>query len=82
MPDCVSLTETSLEQFHKFIKYLVDNNLFDDVYQHLIKFGHDKIRVSIEPVKEIQQFIADRHGGIAKAPKDAQLIITSAHSHC
>jgi len=49
MPSCLTLTEMSLEQFRMFIKYLSQNNLLDEAYDHLKKSGHDKIRVSIEP---------------------------------
>lgn len=44
------LTETSVEQFMDFMKFIGNNNLWDEVEQHLKAEGIAKVVVSSEPL--------------------------------
>jgi hypothetical protein len=82
MPNCLPLTETGIDNFKIFIKFLAENDLIEKAANHLKAKGHDKIRVSIEPILEIQAFIKEEFESRGEVSKSAQMIIQSAHNNC
>ncbi len=82
MPSCLTLTETGIDNFKILMKFLAENGLLEKAAEHLKSKGHDKIRVSIEPILEIQAFIKQEFEAKGEIPRNAQMVIQSAHSHC
>ena len=56
----VSLTETTVEQFKRFMKFIGDNNLWDEVEQHLKADGINTIFISNPPIVSIRRLITDK----------------------
>src|SRR5687768_498816 len=54
------LTETSIEQFKDFMKFIGDNNLWDEVEQHLKADGIVNVVVSSRPIESIRRLITDK----------------------
>jgi hypothetical protein len=54
------LTETSVEQFMNFMKFIGNNNLWDEVEQHLKAEGITNVVVSSEPIESIRRLITDK----------------------
>jgi hypothetical protein len=54
------LTETSVEQFIDFIKFIGNNNLWNEVAQHLKAEGIANIVVSSEPIASVRRLITDK----------------------
>jgi len=54
------LMETSVEQFIDFIKFIGNNNLWDEVKQHLKAEGIANIVVSSEPIASVRRLITDK----------------------
>jgi hypothetical protein len=53
------LTETSIERFIDFTRFIADNNLWDEVKQHLKTEGIVKITVSSQPIQSIRRLITE-----------------------
>ena len=82
MPNCTTLTETGIDNFKIFVKFLAEYDLIDKAADHLKSKGHDKMRVSIEVVQEIQQFIKQEFEARGEKNRAADMVIMSAHHHC
>jgi hypothetical protein len=79
MPDPTKLTETGIDNFKIFVKFLAERDLLDQVTADLKSKGHEKIQVSIEVVQDIQAFLRTQF--TAKADKAADMVIQSAHNN-
>ena len=55
-----SLTETSVEQFKDFMKFIGDNNLWDEVEQCLKADGISNVVVSSLPIQSIRRLITEK----------------------
>jgi hypothetical protein len=64
------------------LKFLAENDLLDKAAEHLKAKGHDKIRISIEPIQEIQAFIKQEFEAKGEVPRNAQMVIMSSHNNC
>jgi hypothetical protein len=53
------LTETPVENFISFVRFLAENNLWDDAREALEAAGIGTIRVSTEPIRVIRKLIND-----------------------
>ena len=80
MPNPEILTETGIDNFKIFIKFLAENDLVEKAAADLKAKGHEKIRVSIEVVKDLQAFIKQEYA--AKSNKAADMVTMSAHNNC
>ena len=72
-------TDTSTEQFAEFIAFLVKNDLLDDALTELNSKGLNKIRVSVQHIRVMQEFIKNRYAAADKRPAGADVIPLSAH---
>lgn len=72
------LTETSIDQFGAFIKFLADENLIDKAVEHLKNKGLDKIIVSVEHVLEVQSMMKAH---FTTPDARAQAVILSSHNN-
>lgn len=68
-------TDTTTAQFLEFIKFLAENNLLDEAAAHLNSKGLNKIRVSVQHIRAIQELIKDKYQNKPKASST----IMSAH---
>ncbi|MDP1615031.1 MAG: hypothetical protein Q8L68_04470 [Methylococcales bacterium] len=50
---------------------MAENDLLDKAAEHLKAKGHDKIRISIEPIQEIQAFIKQEFEAKGEIPRNA-----------
>ena len=82
MPSCEALSETGIENFRIFLKFLADNNLIDDAASYLKSKGHERVRVSIEVIQDVQQFLREKYEAAGTMTPEAKIVIDSAHSHC
>ena len=82
MPSCLTLTETGIDKFKMMVKFLAENNLLDKAAAHLKEKGYDRIRVSIEPIQEIQAFIKQEYEAKGEIPRNARVVIESSHNNC
>lgn len=54
------LTGTSVGQFKEFMKFIGDNNLWDEVEQHLKADGIANVVVSSQPIESIRRLITNK----------------------
>jgi hypothetical protein len=66
------LTNTTIEQFKEFMKFIADNKLWEDVEQHLKSKGITEIDVSSAPIAAIRLFITDRLLASARLDRHGQ----------
>ena len=81
MSDPQKLTETGIENFRIFIKYLIDNDLFDDAMDYLKNKGHKSIYISIEPIIEIQKMIKEKAERSKTIDPETERVIKSGHKY-
>lgn len=55
-----ALTETSVDQFKSFMKFIGDNDLWEEVERHLRAEGITRISVSSPPIASIRRLITDK----------------------
>lgn len=82
MPSCLTVSETGIENFRIFLKFLADNNLIDEAAEYLKEKGHTNVRVSIEVIKDVQEFIQKEFEKRGEVTAAAQAVINSGHTHC
>lgn len=82
MDDYERTTETSVDRFAEFIKFLVDEGHFDEAVSLCKSKGLDKLIVSVEHIRAIQEMLKTKLG--TGASQRAQAIIASGHynKHC
>jgi hypothetical protein len=75
----LNLTQTSMTQFRAFMKFVADNNLWDEAEARLNELGYKEIIVSAEPINVIRQLpqekVATEHFQEAHAKLGAKAII-------
>lgn len=82
MPSCLTLSETGIENFRIFLKFLADNNLIDEAAKYLTEKGHTNVRISLEVIKDVQEFIQKEFENRGEVTAEAQAVINSGHTHC
>jgi hypothetical protein len=72
------LTVTAVEQFKAFMKFIGDNNLWDEVEKALLEQGIAEIAVSSKPIQSVRKLIQDKfltRGELSKRSRtEGQLI--------
>jgi hypothetical protein len=56
----LNLTQTSMTQFRAFMKFVADNNLWDEAETRLKELGYKEIIVSAEPINVIRQLLLEK----------------------
>ena len=82
MQDYERTTETSVERFAEFIKFLVEEGHFDEAVAVCKSKGLDNLIVSVEHIRVIQEMLKTKLG--TSASQRANAIIASGHynKHC
>ena len=85
MVNIQNLTETSIERFALFIKFLSENNLIDDAVKHLKEKGYTDIQISVEPIKEIQKMLEHKleqgDSALSLRSEETKKVIMSGHAN-
>lgn len=81
MADHKVLTETGLDNFKFFIKFLANNDLLDEAYDRLKAKGMEKLVISLDAVHEIQAMIKEKSEASGDTSKSAAAVIASAHNN-
>ncbi len=55
-----NLTQTSVKQFRAFMKFIADNNLWDELEQRLHLRGYHDVVVSSEPINIIRDVLREK----------------------
>ncbi|WP_020062908.1 hypothetical protein [Bacillus sp. 123MFChir2] len=62
--DIERLAEVPVHRLKKFLSFIAEHNLWDDLEQHLKDRGCKKLLMSFEPVKEIGNIIQTKSAGL------------------
>jgi len=75
MSEEIGLIRTKIDNFKFMLKYIVNNDLIDDVVDHLSESGQTELLISASFVTEIQKFLSERE----ISDKASIRIVASAH---
>jgi hypothetical protein len=77
--DITSLTQTSVKRFTNFMKFIADNNLWEEAHQHLEANGCTELLVSTEPINAMRVLLQQKLSAgtqlTAEARTQAQFIM-------
>ncbi|MCU5037552.1 hypothetical protein CON66_27895 [Bacillus cereus] len=62
--DIERLAKVPVHRFTKFLKFIAEHNLWDELEQHLKDRGCNKLLMSFEPVKEIGNIIQTKSAAL------------------
>lgn len=81
MEEWEQTTDTSVERFYEFVKFVVEEGLADEAVSRLKSKGLGKIRVSVSHILETQKMMKEHYANKGKLTKKGKVITESAHQN-
>lgn len=69
--DIEGLTEIPVRQLSKFLRFIAERNLWDELEQHLTEYGCDKLLISFEPIQAIGAIVETKSRELASKQSGA-----------
>jgi hypothetical protein len=77
MEDWERTTDVNTRQFVEFVDFVISEGQTEEVIKMLEDRGYGQIRVSVQPIRAIQEFLKAKQGASPSAKASA--VILSAH---
>ena len=76
------LVEVPVEQLHRFLKFIGEHDLWEELKQHLRDRGCDKLLMSLEPVKEIGRIVQTKSSELGSRRERDHSLPPGSHLRC
>lgn len=76
------LVEIPVNQLHRFLKFIGEHDLWEELAQHLRDRGCDKLLMSLEPVKEIGRIVQAKSSEMASRHERDRSLPPGSHLRC